>query len=367
MRSRRAELGSWALCAALLLAAAAAAAQDAVEPVHIEFHAPSGCPGEAAFLAQVHARTSKVRGAAAGERARTFTITVTRRASGILGQLKIEDPPAPPALREVSGEDCGEIVSALALITALAVDPHASTAPQTSLSTTPTPAPVAEPPAAEAPVSAAPAGSPPLPPYAPPPPWLGPIAMPLPALLPPLRSAAAPSRWRLSSGLQIAAISAVAPGIIPGVDGFIDVEQRAASVFSPSFRVSVFWATGGGIRVGPVFSNFYWLAGRLEGCPLQIRPVASVRLSPCGLIDAGRLQAEGGGRVASAIRVRPWVAPGVLGRLRWEIVDPLLVEVEAGAFFPLVRDTFFIEPGIDVHRAPPVGGSLAAGVGVHFF
>lgn len=365
MRSRRAELGGWASCAALLLSVAAAAAQDAVEPVHIEFHAPSGCPGEAAFLAEVHARTSKVRGAAAGERARTFTITVTRRASGILGQLKIEDPPAPPALREVSGEECGEIVSALALITALAVDPHASTAPQVSLS--PSPPPVVEAPAAAAPASPSPPPSPPLGPYIPPPPWLGPIAMPLPALLPPSRSAAALPPWRLSSGLQIAAISAVAPGIIPGVGGFIDVEQRAASVFSPSFRASVFWATGGGSRLGPVFSNFYWFAGRLEGCPLQLRPVALVRLSPCAVIDVGRLQAEGGGRVTSSVRVRPWVAPGVLGRVRWEIVDPLLVEVEAGAFVPLVRDTFYIAPMIDIHRAPAVGASLAAGVGVHFF
>jgi hypothetical protein len=374
MRIRRGEQWPLAVSATLLLSAPVVASSDDVEPVRIEFHAPSGCPGESAFLDQVRARTSKSRPAAAGERARTFTITVTQRGSRILGLLKIEDPPAPPAVREVSGEECSEIVSALALITALAVDPHASTAPAARLSTAPPPQPAAPSPGAPSPSSGEAARSEPPPPfpaphpapYIAPPTWLSPVATPLPALLTPPPNAV-PPRWRLSLGLHAAAVDAVAPDLIPGLDGFIDVERAADSVFSPSFRASVFWVQGSGARLGPVFSNYYWVAGRLEGCPLALSPVAKFRLSPCALVDAGMLQVEGGGRVNTVSRSRPWVAPGILGRIRWEVVDPLVVEVEAGASFPLIRDTFYVAPGINVHSVPAVGASLAAGVGVHFF
>jgi hypothetical protein len=191
--------------------------------------------------------------------------------------------------------------------------------------------------------------------------------MPLPALLTPSPPADQPPTWHLSLGLQVAPISAVAPGLIPGVAAFIDVQRTDASVFSPSLRASAFVAWSGLIRSGAVYSKYYWIAGRLEGCPLRLRPLAWLKLSPCALLDAGVLDAEGGGRATSASRVRPWIAPGILGRIQAEISEPLFLEVEAGAIFPLVRDTFYVAPMIDVHRVPAVGASLAAGVGFHFF
>jgi hypothetical protein len=364
MRSRRGEPWSWAVALALLFLAASARGSD-VEPIHIAFVAPSGCPDATSFLEQVRARTLKARRAEAGESARTFTVTVTQQAQRIHGRLKIEDPPAPPSVRDVSGEQCSEIVSALALITALAIDPRASTAPQATLPAPPKP-PVEEKPAPEAPEDTPPPALPPPVPAELPAPRPGPSPLPRsapPALLP---SALLP-RWRTSLGMHFTLLGAVAPGILPGAEGFLALERTGSATLSPAFRLSALWAESGAIRRGPALASFTWMAWRLEGCPLRFTPSARVRLSPCGLLDAGMLQAEGRGRAAAGRSLRPWIAPGLLGRLELEATKELFFEVEGGATFPLVRDTFYIAPATDVHRVPVAGALFAAGAGVRFF
>lgn len=360
MRRERGEPWPWVVGAALLLSTGVAAgAGDDVEPIRVEFHAPSGCPGAASFFDQVRARTAKVRAAAPGEQARTFTITVVEDARKVRGRLTIEDPPAPPASREVSGEQCSEIVSALALITALAVDPRASTAPPASL-----PAPPPAPPPPRASSSAPPpeaTGPHPGAPYAP---SLSPMALPLPALpalpLP-------PPTWRFTLGVDLGGVSAVSPSLAPTIAWFIDAELQRPSIFSPTIRASILRADSGFLGRPPVRARFQWLAGRVEGCPIRFSPRATVGMWPCALLDAGAIEASGQGRVMGEDKIRPWIAPGLLGRVQWDIFGPALIEAEGGATFPLVRDTFFLRPGIDVQTAPPVGGFFAFGVGVHFF
>ena len=127
-----------------LLAWAAPAAAD-TEPIRIVFHAPAGCPDEAAFTGQITARTQRARLAAAGEVARTFSVTISpARGARARGKLVIDDPRGPSASRAVSGT-CEEVVSALGLVAALAIDPRASTAPK-PLSAQPPPAPPPSPP-----------------------------------------------------------------------------------------------------------------------------------------------------------------------------------------------------------------------------
>src|SRR5262249_6044736 len=105
---------------AVVSAAPSAAAQVATEPIRIDFKAHDGCPDEARFTGEVRARTRKARLAFPGEPARFFRVLVTRDRGGkSRGKLTIEDPSGALATRDVMGASCAEVVSALALITAL--------------------------------------------------------------------------------------------------------------------------------------------------------------------------------------------------------------------------------------------------------
>lgn len=360
---------------AILLGAAAARA-DGVEPIRIQFQAPVGCPDSAAFTDQVRARTAKARPAAPGERARTFSVSVTQEPRISKGQLTIEDKQGESAVREVSGQTCTEVVAALALITALAIDPDASTSPQAPASPAPLPAPPPAPPRSASPPMTG-TGFLPAPPPLPAPSsrpraltiddaiW-PPLAMPLPIWIPPAEAEVDTSRWRAAVGAHLLALGAVAPDLVLGTAVFIDVSRTGAGVLSPTFRLSVLRAASDSIQNEAGVASLGFTAGRLEGCPVRLAIEPSFGVSPCALIDAGALRGTGTAGEASAAETRPWVAAGIGGRLQWDVLDFLLIEAEGGLVIPIVRDTFFFEPDVIIHEVPAVGGYLAAGAAIRF-
>ncbi len=337
-----------ALAVAAVIAPAPAAAEDAPEPIRVAFRAPEGCPDEAAFTGEITARTAKARAARPGEAARTFTVALEVSGKGARGTLAIEDPHGESAAREVSGDTCAEVVSALALIAALAIDPKASTAPRP-------PAPPHRPPER----------LPPPPPYAPLP-WWGPVAGPLPAHVAP----GPPAHWRWSWGFHAEAASALAPGIVLVLGGDVEALLVRDGVLSPAVRVSMRIADTGFLRAGDEAARFRWTAARVTGCPVRVPLLPSLALTPCALFDAGVLQADGLGAAFSLSSARPWVAPGVSGRLQWDLgaalPAPVLVEVEGGGTFPLVRDTFSFFPQGAFHAVPAAGGFFGGALGVYF-
>jgi hypothetical protein len=339
----------WALAAAVLLGPAPAAADDVAEPIRVAFRArpAEACPDEAAFTGEIVARTAKARLARPGEGARTFTVAVEAEGKRARGTLSIEDPHGESAAREISGDTCAEVVSALALIAALAIDPKASTAPKPP----PPPKPRER--------------LPPPPPFAPLP-WWGPIAMPLPAHPRPGEG----SRWRWSWGFQAGAASALAPPIVPVLGVDIEALLLRDSLVSPAIRLSMRVADSGFLRDGTDAARFRWTAGRLEGCPVRLPLVTSLTLTPCAWMDAGVLQADGIGNAFSLAHTRPWAAPGLTGRLQWDLAfvqpAPILVDVEGGVTFPLVRDTFGFFPQGTFHEVPAAGGFFGGGLGVYF-
>src|SRR5690348_15374430 len=98
-RSDGSSAGRGALVMAAALAALAAASSapahaEGTEPIRFELRGPAACPDEAAFVAEVQARTAKARLAAPGEVARTFRVVVTAARDGraAQGKLTIDDP-----------------------------------------------------------------------------------------------------------------------------------------------------------------------------------------------------------------------------------------------------------------------------------
>ena len=138
----RASFAQGAACALVVLAARDASGQDAdVEPLGVDYTAPDGCPPASSFFSEITARTPRARAARSGERARVLHVKVTRRGEAHVGTLAVEDTTGTGSAREVSGGTCAEVVGALALVAALAVDPHASVAPRPPPTPTPTPTP----------------------------------------------------------------------------------------------------------------------------------------------------------------------------------------------------------------------------------
>ena len=70
--------------------------------------------------------------------------------------------------------------------------------------------------------------------------------------------------------------------------------------------------------------------------------------------------------VAAASATRAWVAPGLLARASARIVGPLVLEIEGGAAFPLLRYRFYFSPDVTAHVAPTVSLQGSIGVGLQF-
>lgn len=206
--------------------------------------------------------------------------------------------------RVVTTADCGELVEALALITVLAVDPDEA---------------VVEAPAAEPPRS-----------------------------------------WRFAVGAGASGAVGVAPGALPALPVFAEVDHRELG----RLRVSGRWGrrTAG---VGDGSARFDWTRLQIDGCPARATiDLRAAVIGACAGIQIGILRGRGaeieGARTAS----RPWVAPELAGSLRRSLSTRWFAELETVVAVPLVRDHFYFMPDATIHRVPPVVFEVAIALGV---
>ncbi len=104
--------------------------------MEIAFDAPEGCSGAEVFFGSLRSRTNRVRRASGTEPRTTLQVRLTRQPGRVLGELRIVDDRGGTDSRKVQGAGCEEVVQALSLTAALALDPAA-------LLTTPPAEPVA--------------------------------------------------------------------------------------------------------------------------------------------------------------------------------------------------------------------------------
>jgi len=320
------------VCGLLVSSLSARATAQDVVAVRIEYHAPAGCPDGRAFVLQVSGRTARFRSSDDSPRAFVVELTVT---DGARGRLTTIDGDA-RATRELHGDTCEEVVSALALVAALAIDPNASTLPVT-------PAP---------PLVVTPAAAPPPPPS------------PMP------RRKALP--WHLDLGFGVEATGAVSPsdvlvGLGPFVEGSVDL-----GAFAPALRLSLRAAPA---RASPVESggtaHFGWWLVTAEACVrwslVRDSSGRTFAVAPCARAGVGMLRVDGSDVFSPRGEGRAWLDLGSLVRVRWAPLRIGFIELTGGAVFPLTRDRFhFDNPDTTVHRAALVGALVGGDVGVHF-
>jgi hypothetical protein len=361
-------------------------AQGDRESIGIAYDAPAGCPAEATFLREVAGRMSRTSTGGPGERARTLHVVVSRRGPGFTGKLWIEEKGTSSTPRAVTGPACADVVSALSLIAAVAVESKAAATaaqnPETTLApegtsgvsnteSAPTEAagtpqntvqpnrePIAKPPARGLATSASSA----------------PDAMGgnLPARDQEVRSKPSPAQTlvsarpvRLEAGAQIE-LSSLADLVVAGrVFGELEIDGFA-EIWAPSFRLALARSLDNDRHPSVGSATLTFTEASLEACPVRANIAASVAVRPCAGASGGVLQAQGKGVDGAQLHTVPWATVFAHGRLAWRPLRLLAVEADVGALAPLRRDSFVFDPNVPVYRAPPLAIAARLGFGMRF-
>ncbi len=342
--------------------------------MRLDYEAPAACPGRSLVVRAILERTAHFRLATEREAARTLRLRVESLASSFHGALEVIELDGSTMHRDLGGPTCGAVVSALALVAALALDPvAASSAPEAPVATRSTPpdAPAA-PVAAAAPESPLPAADAPV--AAPVPPSLstnasqpGPVVPPrarIPEPAPPPLAA----RLRVGVGVAAEIAGLAAPTVVLAPAGLAEIVLDSPGLFAPLLRLGVARQEGGTVAVSGKDATFTWLLGQAAACPVRVRLIAAVAVRPCLGADVGAVSAVTSGAPQPTNPARLWADMSLEGRVEWRILDRVSLDIEGGLMVPIVRDSFVFEPtGDQAYRAPAATGVGSIGAMVLFW
>jgi hypothetical protein len=325
-----------ALALFVLLLAKASLADTETESVRLIYAGVDDCPNSAAFKREVRARTPKASFSDASE-GRTFDVKLERSKHGFSGELAIVERDGARSTRRLDGELCEEVVSALALVAALAVDPEASSAPRSELGLPSAPS-IGEP-ARE--------------------PEREPQREPERAPAPP------PSAARLSLRAGISAGVVQGPAPEPLIAAAPEFElARVDADWRPSLRIAFVAAETGIVGPEAELASFRLLAARIELCPHALALSRKLSMSACLLGDVGALRARGEAAPEPGAATRPWATLGLGLGLAYAITGGIYLRLSAAEAANLTRDDFvFLDPHVLVHDVPVASSSLFLGVG----
>jgi len=330
------------LCAALVVLRdpLSFAAAPETEPLRVEMTAPASCPIRPTLFERVRSHTGRVREASAGESSRALRVVIAPDGDRFVADLRlVEDDEV--LERRVPGKTCEEVLAAVALIAALAIDPLASAVP------------------VDAGAPQADVEPPPAPPP-PPPPRRAPVEI----------DAGPPARRR---GSVSAGVTLEAYGLGELVLGRgVWVEGALATRASPALRLRFARTQSFSAEREQRTAFFQLTTAAVDGCltavgwkPKLHRGANVLELRPCVQLAGGVL--EGSSSAFGVHRMpRPWASIGAMLQERWRFFGPLELEMAVGLTLPLIRDDFFFLPRDDVYRAPSVVLLGNVGVGTTF-
>ncbi len=284
------------------------------EPIRrfsVEYMSAPGCPARERFVSGVEGRTALARFApgSPGVRVSLSVVRVESRAEPFSATLRIDGDVVAPR-REFSSASCEELVSAAALIVALAIDPEATTAPRSEPSRLP----------------AAPQDAPVAP----------------RATLAESRQAEGP---RL--GLGLAGSLGITSGVGDGVSPVVALTAKLRRALAPGWNTA-FWLRGmysPGSAESAVGSASLTLIAARGGVAPYVLLGDVWSLEPSLTFDFGRLRARGESVPNAASDSAPWLGPGVelaLGRSLCECAGGnLSLSAQLGGMWSLTRDYFY--------------------------
>jgi hypothetical protein len=317
------------------LAAAQASGEDAIR---FQYEAPAECPDLTIFTARVRERTPRGRIAAPDELARTFNVSIAPDTGGFTGTVAFLDDAGASVSRRLHGEQCDEVVSSLALITALALD--ASLRDDQEI----------EPPPQSAQQERKAAGS----------------EMDV-------VTHRVPTRWASNAVRGPSARVGVAGGYRWPIEAYglrllgeLDWGRRVGARLAAHYA-SADRQVGDGRR-----ANLRLLGVEASVCaPWTL--LSTVLVHGCGAVDVGSLRGQGlesPGLVSLSSDTILWVAVGAEVRLAWEPDAPFWVELNGQLGAPLRSHRFIFENPeatvFDIGPDDPIAG-LGLATGVRFW
>ena len=330
--------------------------------VTIDYEAPVSCPRAEGFAIELSARTPRTRIVAAGAHVRALVVRLTAHGHAFGGRLIVREPTGAETERAITADTCAEVVSALALIAAVAIDPLAAagaSAPSASGATT---APAATATNVDAPPALLPDAAA--------------VVAPTPADAeldegPPDAGGSAPpkaaqSGWVLAVGAHAGVVRGVSPDTRVLVPLFVEVANETGAVLAPALRLRLERTLSSTPTASAARGDFTWTAASVDFCPIVLAS-GHFGARPCLRVEAGALEARGVDVIPSRHGTSPWLALGPVARGRVDVVGPLFAELELGTTLAIVRDRFFVEPASTVFRAPLFGWVATAGGGVAFW
>jgi hypothetical protein len=316
---------------------AASAATEAVEadaetkPVEVQFDGPEGCASASAFLRSLRSRTDRVRRADADELHTIVQVRLRRDRGRIVGELRVVDDLGQTDTRKVQGASCDDVVQALSLTAALALDPTAMLSappagPSTDEATTSVPAqPTVAPPPTRQPAPPAVAGDQTSP---------APAAQPVPGG---------------ELGVGFVGLAALSGDISPGIGLFARKILGREGVFRPSLGLAFVYVRNDVVR-SPQDAQVALLGMSATACPLRLT-ASILTVAPCALVLGGWLRATGRQVTHVESVDHSWLSAGMTIRAAALLGRGFSLELEGGLstllfkrrFFTTVRDNVVAE------------------------
>lgn len=340
----------------------APAAADRADSV--AFEAPAECPSAEAFVAKVGERGERAGRAARvvhepDARKARYRVRVVRAGRGFRGTLTIVDE-AGAHDRAVDGGTCVEVVDALALVTAMALEAPPEPEPPLSASASASIAPSAPSASTTSPAaSSAPAASSSLAPGG----LDGAVGVNLPPPAKrPIREGAE-VRWAIGGDFALVGLDGAVPR---GGDLYVEAAGDGSRGFAPALRAGAgaLWASpdvpGGGTL------GLRWTTFDLDACGVRVL-AGQIRVDACASVQIGALHASPSASVqAAASALRPWLSLGGTLRGQLAVGAGFYLEAHGGLRAPITRDRFGLGDGTEVYRAAAVTLVGGLGLGLHF-
>jgi hypothetical protein len=364
------------LILASLLQSAPCRAQETTTPVvALEYQAPDGCPTQADFRAALAQRGIAVGTAVTLSK---VDVRITNTAAGYRGALVISAASGTSLDRRLEGKDCAELASAFALIAAVTVAPDsASSSPASADNANPgaTADPAATATTDDAAVRAGETA----------PPAKQPLAVTRPKraaqrtkkrsptiVAPAPDDAASPPAGELNGARKgpsfgLGAGALVHRGALPevgaGVLVYSDLEWNRVGVLWPSLFISAAWSRETVVRIGS--ARFDWFTLAASFCPWRWPTQGLTKVRACAALQGGVLNGSGVGVESARSSMGAWLAGGAGPRAETRI-GKFVLGLAAEATLPFVRDRFFFNPDIDVHRASWIVFDTSLTLGLRF-
>jgi hypothetical protein len=322
------------------------------EPIRLAYRSEGLCPSGEQFFSDVRARTDKIRPATGSELARTLNVEVEEGPSESRGSLSMAGTDGTTSsTRTVRAKTCRDVMTALALVAALAIDPEARTSPLSPLVASADAGPPLVPPSKDA--GAAPATDAGTPDRA-----LIPVAARSAGMAdagPPVAESR-PSLTRFSVGFGAEGSSVL--GVRPALSVTLGFAWVRDSVVSPAFLLRLTRSFQGTSVQTRGSANVTFSAAAIEPCPLAFRLGEAFALLPCARIAFGFVEAEGSGVTTPSSALRGWGDVGAHLRASLRLGGPVFLDAHGGARFPLFRDRFFVDQNTTLYEAPAVVGAF---------